>query len=240
MSRRRSKVDTVETLVHDMANALVFVFASLDNLSTLQRRRQRIEAAVARPDESPFLQGMMQLLSQNREATDRGIEEMRWAAEHALSLLEVNRSNPDARDELANLETIFTKAVCLAQLPVVPVVEIAVEPNVRYRKNQLERVLVNLLRNAANATDSVDEPEIAMRARECGDVVTIEVCDNGVGITDNERAAMFAPGYTTREDGSGHGLAIVARHVEALGGVVLAESAGPGCGARFEITLPMY
>jgi signal transduction histidine kinase len=61
------------------------------------------------------------------------------------------------------------------------------------------------------------------------------VADDGPGIPDSERTAVFESGYSTSPDGTGFGLAIVEEVVEAHGWSIRATESETG-GARFEIT----
>jgi two-component system C4-dicarboxylate transport sensor histidine kinase DctB len=101
---------------------------------------------------------------------------------------------------------------------------------------RLEQVLINLLRNALDATKTTPKPEIQIIVSP-GDMVMITVRDNGTGITDLER--LFEPFYTTKApgDGVGLGLAISSGIVNDLGGRLTARNGREG-GAVFEIRLP--
>ncbi|MGI1661430.1 sensor histidine kinase [Palleronia sp. KMU-117] len=101
---------------------------------------------------------------------------------------------------------------------------------------RLEQVLINLLRNALDATKTVAKPEIVITV-STGDTVVISVRDNGSGIEDLER--LFEPFYTTKApgDGVGLGLAISSGIVNDLGGRLTARNGREG-GAVFEVRLP--
>ena len=102
---------------------------------------------------------------------------------------------------------------------------------------RLEQVLVNLLRNALDATKSRNDREVKLLVT-VGDEVVITVRDNGSGIEDLEN--LFEPFYTTKApgDGVGLGLAISSGIVNDLGGRLTARNGQSG-GAVFEITLPL-
>ena len=101
---------------------------------------------------------------------------------------------------------------------------------------RLEQVLVNLLRNAHEATLQVPKPEIHLMV-SAGDDVIITVRDNGTGIEDLD--SLFEPFYTTKApgDGVGLGLAISSGIVNDLGGRLTARNGRDG-GAIFEARLP--
>lgn len=103
---------------------------------------------------------------------------------------------------------------------------------------RIEQVLVNLLRNALDATKSVRNPEIEVLLAS-GETATLTVRDNGHGIEDLD--ALFEPFYTTKQpgDGTGLGLAISSGIVHDLGGRLTARNAEGG-GAVFEMQLPIH
>lgn len=101
---------------------------------------------------------------------------------------------------------------------------------------QLQRALLNLLLNAAEACDSGGQ--VRMSARRMGDeAVQIEVVDSGSGIGPEVMDRIFNPFFTTKDTGTGLGLAIVHRIVESHGGTIRAGN-DPGGGAIFSIRLP--
>ncbi|MFN3146311.1 MAG: ATP-binding protein [Paracoccaceae bacterium] len=101
---------------------------------------------------------------------------------------------------------------------------------------RLEQVLVNLFRNAVDATKTVQAPAVDVIV-SLGQSVIISVRDNGQGIQDLD--ALFEPFYTTKQpgDGVGLGLAISSGIVKDLGGRLMARNGSAG-GAVFEVHLP--
>lgn len=102
---------------------------------------------------------------------------------------------------------------------------------------RLEQVLINLMRNALDATKTADMPEVHLLV-STGETVVISVRDNGQGIEDLD--SLFEPFYTTKApgDGVGLGLAISSGIVNDLGGRLVARNGRDG-GAVFEIRLPV-
>lgn len=102
---------------------------------------------------------------------------------------------------------------------------------------RIEQVMVNLLRNALDATKSVAEPEVEI-ILAAGDTAVLAVRDNGHGIEDIEN--LFEPFYTTKRpgDGVGLGLAISSGIVNDHGGRLTARN-GQNGGAVFEMQLPI-
>ncbi|MEO1705194.1 MAG: ATP-binding protein [Pseudomonadota bacterium] len=102
---------------------------------------------------------------------------------------------------------------------------------------RLEQVIINLIRNALDATKDVPQPAIEILVA-VGEDILLTVRDNGAGIEDLE--ALFEPFYTTKApgDGVGLGLAISSSIVNDLGGRMTARNAESG-GAVFMLTLPL-
>lgn len=102
---------------------------------------------------------------------------------------------------------------------------------------RIEQVMINLLRNALDATEAVDDPKVEI-ILAAGETATLTVRDNGPGITDHDN--LFEPFYTTKKpgDGVGLGLAISSGIVNDLGGRLTARNGAAG-GAVFEMQLPI-
>lgn len=102
---------------------------------------------------------------------------------------------------------------------------------------RVEQVIINLLRNAIDATENEAEPAIDILLA-AGETAVLTVRDNGHGITDLDK--LFEPFYTTKlpGDGVGLGLAISSGIVNDLGGRLVARNAEGG-GAVFEMQLPI-
>ena len=102
---------------------------------------------------------------------------------------------------------------------------------------RLEQVIINLLRNALDATKDVREPMIDLTL-SAGEMATLTVCDNGHGIAD--LVNLFEPFYTTKRagEGVGLGLAISSGIMIDFGGRLTARNGTPQ-GAVFEMQLPI-
>jgi two-component system C4-dicarboxylate transport sensor histidine kinase DctB len=133
--------------------------------------------------------------------------------------------------------TLRTRAVRITRaVPRVPVMVMA-------DRIRLEQVIINLLRNALDATRDAAQPQIDLLLTT-GEMAVLTVRDNGTGITDLEN--LFEPFYTTKKpgDGVGLGLAISSGIVKDLGGRLTARNAPNdktgGGGAVFEVQLPLH
>ena len=103
-------------------------------------------------------------------------------------------------------------------------------------RDLLEPVLLNLLRNAWQANADLAEPHIVLRGylNPRGNI-NIEVADNGPGVPQELMRKIFVPFFTTKEKGSGVGLALARQVMTAHGGFVRVDN-DDGGGARFTLT----
>ena len=104
----------------------------------------------------------------------------------------------------------------------------------------LRRALVNMLRNAVEATPPERRREdgaIVLAGSERGGEVLVSVADRGAGVDPSQREKIFLPFYSTKPEGIGFGLAIVARIAELHAGTV-EVNARPGGGSVFALRLP--
>jgi len=102
---------------------------------------------------------------------------------------------------------------------------------------QVQQVIINLLRNAAEALHGVAAPRIFLEAsRGPDDFITVEVCDNGPGMSEEVRKTLFKPFMTSKSQGMGLGLSICQTIIEAHGGKIEAIPSADG-GTCFRFTL---
>jgi nitrogen fixation/metabolism regulation signal transduction histidine kinase len=101
---------------------------------------------------------------------------------------------------------------------------------------QLKQALVNLVQNGLEAADGGGR--VSLAALASAGALELVVSDDGPGLTPEQRARLFVPGFTTKTHGSGLGLTIVERIVSEHGGTIAVES-GVGRGVTFRIRLPL-
>lgn len=103
----------------------------------------------------------------------------------------------------------------------------------------IEQVVINLVRNAADALQARESGRrIAVSSRVAGDFVRVDVQDNGPGLAGRRVEQLCAAFYSTKADGMGMGLAICRSIIEAHQGVLDANEAAAG-GALFSFSLPL-
>ena len=113
-------------------------------------------------------------------------------------------------------------------------------PRIDGDRVQLQQVLLNLVLNACESMNAneVHERRLTVTTTTNDGFVRIAVSDRGVGIPEDQRAAVFEPFVTFREQGLGLGLAISRSIILTHGGQIVAEN-NPDRGATFTCLIPM-
>jgi len=102
----------------------------------------------------------------------------------------------------------------------------------------IRQAIVNLVTNALQAQGRHGPVQVSASVDDEAGCVRLTVSDDGEGVAPDIRDRIFRPFFTTRATGTGLGLAVVQRFVEAHGGT-LTQHDTPGGGATFEVRLPL-
>ncbi|KVF75819.1 histidine kinase [Burkholderia sp. FL-7-2-10-S1-D7] len=224
----QAKDQFLAVLGHELRNPLTPISLALE----LIRHRD----GQATPDEIAIIQ--------------RQLDHMVRLIDDLLDVSRITRGKITLKKEPVQLADIVDRAVEVAS----PLLEqrrhrlhVDTDPDARCHGDavRLSQVVANLLTNAAKYT--LPGGDIAVRAARGADGTTlVEVSDNGAGIPRDRLDSIFEPFYRLDGDakqahgGLGIGLALVRSLVTLHGGTVRADSAGPGCGSTFTISLPEY
>ena len=106
-------------------------------------------------------------------------------------------------------------------------------------QNLITLALINLIRNALQATTNTPEPQIRIEAGKKATSSFIQITDNGEGIPENRLEDIFTPFYSTKKEGSGIGLPLSRRIMQLHGGELIVNSE-PGEGTVFRMTFPGF
>ena len=111
-------------------------------------------------------------------------------------------------------------------------------PAVLAERIQIQQVLLNLIRNGAEAMEdsNIGAKRLIVRSQSTDGTIVVEVCDHGLGLTQPEK--VFEPFYSTKQNGLGVGLAISRSIVQAHGGVLRVRQNQPQ-GTVFSLALPL-
>ncbi|MCC5066354.1 sensor histidine kinase [Xanthomonas campestris] len=113
--------------------------------------------------------------------------------------------------------------------------DIAVALQVCADADQLEQVLINLIRNALEAGGAAP---VWLRTRRDGSTACIEVIDSGTGLPPSDN--LFVPFFTTKPGGSGIGLVLSRQILEAQGGTLDLRTRTDAPGTVAEIRVPLH
>jgi two-component system, NtrC family, sensor kinase len=204
-------------IAHEIRNPLVAVKTFLDLLP------QRL-------DDREFL----------TQFRDLSLSELRRVTDLITDLLALGKSKTADRREIEiapTLEPVLRLMESSARKRQVAV-NVRLAPNLPAiwgDSDQLKQIALNLLLNAIES--SAPGSPVALEVRALRDVVVLEVRDHGAGIPADQLETIFHPFFTTKESGTGLGLALVHQMIVEHGGQITVESV-IGHGTTFRVTLP--
>jgi two-component system nitrogen regulation sensor histidine kinase NtrY len=111
-------------------------------------------------------------------------------------------------------------------------------PIFKVDRDQMKRVLINILDNAVAAVDGGGVIEVEVKYDPSLQMVTLEVRDNGCGVPDEDKPKLFEPYFSTKKAGTGLGLAIVNAIISDHNGYIRVRDNHPK-GTKFIIDLPL-
>ncbi|HEY5752774.1 MAG TPA: ATP-binding protein [Chthoniobacterales bacterium] len=206
----------VRVLGHELNNSLAPIKSLAGSLETLIQRQPRL------PDWEADLQRGLQIIRTRSESLQRFMQAYAQLARlPAPTLRSVNIA--DLIRRVAGLETRFG-----VQVESGPAVELQADGD------QLEQLLINLIRNAVDASLETGG-KVAIRWISTGSNIEIEVLDEGPGLMSD--ANLFVPFFTTKPNGTGIGLALSRQIAESHGGTLTLENRldRTGCVARLRL-----
>ncbi|MBT3846016.1 MAG: PAS domain S-box protein [Gammaproteobacteria bacterium] len=156
-----------------------------------------------------------------------------------LSRFEINEALADV---VQLMENVLEKYNTTIHLNIESAPELVTLP-----KSPFQQMLANLIKNSCEAigekmekSGPMDgEVHLSIETMERGEQFTIQVSDNGVGISEKVLQKLFTRGVTTKESGTGQGLHSMALFVQSLDGSLSVDSEGLGLGAQFTVVLPV-
>ncbi|MGM0933569.1 MAG: sensor histidine kinase [Bacteroidota bacterium] len=107
----------------------------------------------------------------------------------------------------------------------------------KFDRTQLIRVITNLVKNAIQAVQDTENPQILVSVQDEDTMVCISVSDNGSGIAEENKEKVFEPKFTTKSSGMGLGLAMVKKIVENYQGTI-SFSSKQNKGTIFKVRFP--
>jgi signal transduction histidine kinase len=261
---RAGMAEMAAGVLHNGRNALSPLVARIDSLSQTLRKAplEQIEMAQAElandgssPQRREDLGQFLELAHKSLTATVQKMREEVADLKNRASQVEQILVQPEQASHAEKpLEQVDLHQLLQESLQMMPDslrsnLSVEIDPSVlcvgavRTHRITLLQVFANLLNNAGQAIQrGKGEPgEISIRAQiepaEEGEMVHLQIRDNGAGIAPEHLDKIFQRGFTTR-NGSGLGLHWSANAVNAMQGRLYAESPGPGQGACLHLLIP--
>jgi nitrogen fixation/metabolism regulation signal transduction histidine kinase len=208
----------LRVLGHELNNSLAPIRSMASTLAGLLARRPRPE------DWEEDMQSGLEVVGNRAEALSRFM-----AAYSRLARL------PDPRLAPLELSALIRRVAALeSRLPVY--VEKGPAVTLQGDADQLEQLLINLVRNAVDAALET-HGGVGIGWRVVDSQVEVHIEDEGLGISNPEN--LFVPFYTTKPEGTGIGLALSRQIAEAHGGTLTLENRQPGPGCEALLRLPL-
>jgi PAS domain S-box-containing protein len=247
--RRRAK-EALKSLNADLAAASR---AKDEFLASMSHELRTPLNAILNMSES-LQEGIYGPITEKQKRPVRMVEE---SGRHLLSLINdiLDLAQVGAGTIKLSMQTVIVKDVCHASVQFIK--EQAHKKRVKVTtsfdhqvtfiqadERRLKQILVNLLNNAVKFTPEGGAVGLEVTGSSETNTVHFSVWDTGVGIPTEEQSRLFKPfvqldaGLNRRYEGTGLGLSLVAQMTKLHGGDVHLESAGPGQGARFTVSLP--
>jgi C4-dicarboxylate-specific signal transduction histidine kinase len=184
-------------------------------------------------------------LQEAKDAAAQAVREANRAAEVIAGIRALLKKEPPRMESL-NINEVIREVLALAANEIAKArVSVKTDlradlPTVQGDRVQLRQVMFNLVMNAIEAMQTVQdgEKELHIETRAGTDGVKVSVQDTGAGLHEEDLDRLFHPFYTTKRGGIGMGLSISRSIIEAHGGQLRASPRAPR-GAIFEFTLAM-
>ena len=164
----------------------------------------------------------------------RDLHDMRLAARHSVGIVrsvkQLGRTDIDT-DEILDVNDSINKALVLLQSDLRRVsvhLSPAAMPMVKASATELVQIWANIIKNASDAMEKIQTPEIEISTRVSDRFVLVTIANNGPEIDEVTRRKIFQPNFTTKKGGLsfglGLGLSIVKRIITGYGGSIAVKS----------------
>ncbi len=239
----------VAGVAHELNNPISFVFGNVHSLKRYGDRLIRYLNAVDAGEGPQALQQLRSDLKIDRILADMGslTDGTLEGAQRVSDIVKDLRRYSASREESVSVfditEVIRTAAqwvVKASRIKPVVTFDLPDQLEVEGRKGHVHQILVNLVQNAGDVMEGMDDPRLEISCRVKADCVVIRVRDHGPGIPDEDLGKIFDPFYTTKPVGKGTGLGLYISYGLAtnLGGDLRIENY-PEEGAVFTLEVPL-
>jgi len=193
---------------HEVRTPLTYINTNLELIRTQIEKTAKGETALAQAAEA-----IARLVSKSKEGVERADRIVRQLRQFATAQV---KAEPSALlDVVGNAAELFRsvhKGEVVVNVDLQPVGDFKVD------RGQVQQVIINLLNNGAESMGNKGTLKIRLRQTASG--AEIEVEDNGPGIPKEVQSRLFDPFFTTKTEGTGLGLSVSRRIIEAHGGTM--------------------
>jgi len=207
-------------VAHEVKNPLTPIAVSVADLKRSYEQQ--------RPDFPEILDRAVRTISEEVDALKRLLQEFSEFARLPAPRL----ASCAVGALLADVGALYAADITRGRLRVLP---LAHPIPIHADAEQLRQVIINLIQNAFEAMGGAGTATLS--AQPVAGAVEISVADEGPGLTEEEGAQLFVPGFTTKSQGSGLGLTIAQRIVHDHGGLITVDST-PGHGTTIRVRIP--
>lgn len=215
--------EVAKRIAHEIKNPLTPIQLSA------QRLRRRYQGSLG--DEDPVFDECTRMIIKQ-------VEELKTLVNEFSNFARMPASNPSVN----SLNEVVAEALVLFQeghrditFSVHPDETL---PDFSLDREQIKRVVINLLDNAVAAVGPGGAVELTTSYSQPLQLATLTVSDNGRGIPEEDKPRLFEPYFSTKKSGTGLGLAIVSTIVSDHNGYIRVRDNEP-CGTRFIVELPV-
>ncbi len=222
-SRLEAWADMARRIAHEIKNPLTPIKLAAEHLRRVHQRQD--------PDFSSTVERTVATILTQVE----GLREIASSFSHYARL-------PEKKTQLLSPGELLAETLAPYGSSLGPRVRLEVDiapslPLVRVDPALIKRAIVNLIENALQAMPAGGELRVRASTDEARETILMEIRDTGMGMDEKTLARVFEPYFSTRDSGTGLGMAIARRTVQEHGGSLEVTSA-PGKGTSFIISLP--
>lgn len=216
--------EVARRIAHEVKNPLTPIQLSA------QRLKKKYERNLAEEDVGVFRECTEMIIKQ--------VEELKQLVNEFSNFARMPAANPvpaDIRKIIEEALSLYKEAHRNVELVFNDSQEV---PIFNLDREQMKRVMINLIDNAIEATDGDGKIVIDLAYDDVLHMIRIEVADNGRGISPEHKMRLFEPYFSTKKQGTGLGLAIVNTVITDHNGFIRVQDNEPK-GTRFIIELPV-
>jgi PAS domain S-box-containing protein len=224
--RRAESLASLTTLAAGVAHEIKNPLGSMSIHLQLMQKEMEGKATVA----TEKLREYLDVLNEEVDRLNTTVVDFLFAVRPMDAKLVVQDINQIIRDllDFMKFELEEAKVDIAVNLPEIP--------KLNLDDKYIKHALLNLIKNALDAMP--DGGELAIRTRSNGEMVFVEIVDNGVGMEQETLGKIFEPYFTTKDFSSGLGLTLVFKIIKEHNGEITVKSK-PGEGTTFTISFPV-